>query len=161
MGEYSLSEDLEISMAQAKKYIASYLEGFPSVKEYLDNIKKTAKKDGFVTTLFGRKRKISELASSNKNLQHFGERVAMNSPIQGTAADIIKIAMIKVSQAFKDAKIDAKVILQVHDELIVEAHKDCANRAFEILRDSMEKAIELSVPLNVEAHIGKNWFEAK
>ena len=161
MGEYSLSEDLEISMAQAKKYIASYLAGFPSIKEYLENIKKQAKKDGYVTTLFGRKRKITELAASNKNVQHFGERVAMNSPIQGTAADIIKIAMIKVSQAFKDAKIDAKVILQVHDELIVEAHKDCANRAFEILRDSMEKAIELSVPLNVEAHIGKNWFEAK
>ena len=161
MGEYSLSEDLEISMAQAKKYIASYLAGFPSIKEYLENIKKQAKKDGYVTTLFGRKRKITELAASNKNVQHFGERVAMNSPIQGTAADIIKIAMIKVSQAFKNAEIDAKVILQVHDELIVEAHKDCANRAFEILRDSMEKAIELSVPLNVEAHIGKNWFEAK
>ena len=127
----------------------------------MKTLKSRQKKDGYVTTLFGRKRKITELAASNKNVQHFGERVAMNSPIQGTAADIIKIAMIKVSQAFKDAEIDAKVILQVHDELIVEAHKDCANKAFEILRDSMEKAIELSVPLNVEAHIGKNWFEAK
>ena len=161
MGEYSLSEDLEISMAQAKKYIASYLEGFPSVKEYLDNIKKTAKKDGFVTTLFGRKRKISELASSNKNLQHFGERVAMNSPIQGTAADIIKIAMVNASQALRDAEIDAKIILQVHDELIIEAHRDCADRAYEILVNSMENVIKLSVPLSVEAHIGNSWYEAK
>ena len=161
MGEYSLSEDLEISMAQAKKYIASYLAGFPSVKEYLDNIKKIAKKDGYVTTLFGRKRRIAELASSNKNLQHFGERVAMNSPIQGTAADIIKIAMVNASKALKEAQIDAKIILQVHDELIIEAHKDCANKAFDILKDCMENAIKLSVPLSVEAHIGENWFEAK
>ena len=161
MGEYSLSEDLGISMAQAKKYIASYLSGFPSVKEYLDNIKKSAKNDGFVTTLFGRKRKIAELASSNKNLQHFGERVAMNSPIQGTAADIIKIAMINASNALKDAKIDAKIILQVHDELIVEAHKDCVDVAYEILKNCMENAIKLLVPLDVEAHVGENWFEAK
>ena len=161
MGEYSLSEDLGISMAQAKKYITSYLNGFPSVKEYLDNIKKTAKTDGYVTTLFGRRRKIAELASSNKNLQHFGERVAMNSPIQGTAADIIKIAMIKTSNALKEANIDAKLLLQVHDELILEAHKSDVERAYEILKASMEDAIKLSVPLNVEAHIGKNWYEAK
>ena len=161
MGEYSLSEDLGISMAQAKKYIASYLNGFPSVKEYLDGIKKTAKANGYVTTLFGRRRKIAELASSNKNLQHFGERVAMNSPIQGTAADIIKIAMIKTSNALKEANIDAKLLLQVHDELILESHKDDAEKAYEILKNSMEGAIKLSVPLNVEAHIGKNWYEAK
>ena len=161
MGEYSLSEDLGISMAQAKKYIVSYLSGFPSVKEYLDNVKKSAKKDGYVTTLFGRKRKIAELASSNKNVQHFGERVAMNSPIQGTAADIIKIAMINASRALKAANIDAKIILQIHDELILEAHKNCAEQAYSILIDSMENAIKLSVPLNVEAHIGNSWFEAK
>lgn len=161
MGEYSLSEDLGISMSQAKKYIASYLSGFPSVKEYLDKIKETAKRDGFVTTLHGRRRKISELASSNKNLQHFGERVAMNSPIQGTAADIIKIAMINVSNALKEANIDARLILQVHDELIVEAHKDCAEMAYKILKESMENAVKFSVPLDVEAHIGNNWFEAK
>ena len=161
MGEYSLSEDLGISMVQAKKYIASYLEGFPSVKEYLDNIKKAAKKDGYVTTFFGRKRRIAELASSNKNLQHFGERVAMNSPIQGTAADIIKIAMVNTSRALKDAKIDARIILQVHDELIVEAHRDCADEAYRILTDCMENVIKLSVPLDVEAHMGSSWFEAK
>ena len=161
MGEYSLSEDLGISMAQAKKYIVSYLAGFPSVKDYLDNVKKTAKADGYVTTLFGRRRRIAELASSNKNLQHFGERVAMNSPIQGTAADIIKIAMINASRALKEANIDAKIILQVHDELIVEAHRDCADKAYEILKNSMENSIKLSVPLDVEAHVGDNWFEAK
>ena len=161
MGEYSLSEDLGISIAQAKKYIASYLSGFPKIKGYLDNIKSEAKKDGYVTTLFGRRRKIAELASSNKNVQHFGERVAMNSPIQGTAADIIKIAMIRVSEALEKENIDARLILQVHDELILEAHKDHAERAYEILRDSMEKSIELSVPLDVEAHIGENWLEAK
>ena len=161
MGEYSLSEDLGISMAQAKRYIASYLEGFPSVKEYLDNIKKTAKRDGYVTTLFGRRRRIAELASSNKNQQHFGERVAMNSPIQGTAADIIKLAMVNTSRALKDAKIDAKIILQVHDELIIEAHKDCADEAYRILTECMENVIKLSVPLDVEAHMGSSWFEAK
>ena len=161
MGEYSLSEDLGISMSQAKKYIASYLAGFPNVSSYLDEIKATAKRDGYVTTLFGRRRRIAELASSNKNLQHFGERVAMNSPIQGTAADIIKIAMINVSKALKAENIDARLILQVHDELLIEAHKDCADRAYDILKESMEKAIELSVPLDVEAHIGRNWFEAK
>ena len=161
MGEYSLSEDLGISMSQAKKYIASYLSGFPSVSGYLDEVKAAAKRDGYVTTLFGRRRRIAELASSNKNLQHFGERVAMNSPIQGTAADIIKIAMINVSKALRAENIDARLILQVHDELLIEAHKDCADRAYEILKESMEKAIKLSVPLDVEAHIGKNWLEAK
>ena len=161
MGEYSLSEDLGISMSQAKKYIISYLSGFPKVRDYLEEIKAIAKKEGCVTTLFGRRRRIAELASSNKNLQHFGERVAMNSPIQGTAADIIKIAMINVSKALKAANIDARLILQVHDELLLESHRDCANKAYEILKESMENAIKLSVPLDVEAHIGKNWFEAK
>ncbi len=161
MGEYSLSEDLGISMSQAKKYIVSYLEGYPNVRDYLNEIKKVAKKDGYVTTLLGRKRKIVELASSNKNVQHFGERVAMNSPIQGTAADIIKIAMIKVSQALKEAGIDAQLILQVHDELLVESHKDCTEQALEILKTSMENAIALSVPLDVEANVGHNWLEAK
>lgn len=161
IGEYSLSEDLGISRVQAKKYIDSYLEGFPKVKEYLDNIKKTARENGFVTTYFGRRRYIPELSSSNKNLQHFGERVAMNSPIQGTAADIIKIAMILVAKEIEKANIDARILLQVHDELLVEAHKDCAEQALNILKQCMENAVELSVPLSVEANKGKTWFEAK
>jgi DNA polymerase-1 len=161
IGEFSLSEDLGISRSQAKKYIESYLAGFPSISAYLDGIKEQARRDGYVTTMFGRKRRIAELASSNKNLQHFGERVAMNSPIQGSAADIIKIAMVKVADELKKSGIDAKMILQVHDELLVEAHKDCADRAYEILVECMEKSVELLVPLDVDAHIGKNWFDAK
>ena len=161
IGEFSLSEDLGISRAQAKKYIESYLAGFPSISAYLDGIKEQARRDGYVTTMFGRKRRIAELASSNKNLQHFGERVAMNSPIQGSAADIIKIAMVRVADELKKSGIDARMILQVHDELLVETHKDCADRAYEILVECMEKSVELLVPLDVDAHIGKNGFDAK
>ena len=161
IGEYSLSEDLGISRTQAKRYIDSYLEGFPKVKEYLDGIKQTAKENGYVTTYFGRKRYIPELSSSNKNLQHFGERVAMNSPIQGTAADIIKIAMILVDKEIKKSGIDARLLLQVHDELLLEAHKDCADDALKLLKECMENAVSLSVPMEVEANLGKTWYEAK
>ena len=161
MGEFSLSEDLGISRAQAKQYIQSYLEGFPKISEYLANIKETARRDGYVTTLFGRKRRIAELSSSNKNLQHFGERVAMNSPIQGTAADIIKLAMVKVDEKLKESGIDARLILQVHDELLIEAHKSCADQAYAILVECMEKCVDFSVPLDVEANVGYTWFDAK
>ncbi len=161
IGEYSLSEDLGISRAQAKQYIESYLNGFPKVNEYLENIKEQARRDGYVSTLFGRRRYIPEIKASNKNLQHFGERVAMNSPIQGTAADIIKIAMINTHKRLSESGIDARLILQIHDELLVEAHKDCADEAMRILVGEMEGAVSLKVPLDVDAHIGVNWFEAK
>ncbi len=161
IGEYSLSEDLGISRVQAKQYIESYLEGFPKVAEYLNGIKVEAKKDGYVSTLFGRRRYIPEINVSNKNLQHFGERVAMNSPIQGTAADIIKIAMINTHRKIAETGIDAKLILQVHDELLVEAHRDCAEAAKDILIREMESAVDLKVPLDVEANVGENWFDAK
>ena len=161
IGEFSLSEDLGISRAQAKRYIESYLAGFPKISEYLENVKADAHRDGYATTLFGRRRRIAELESSNKNLQHFGERVAMNSPIQGTAADIIKIAMVRVAKELSDSKIDARLILQVHDELLVESHKDCAEKAYEILVRCMEESTRLRVPLDVDAHIGGTWFEAK
>jgi len=161
IGEYSLSEDLGISRSEAKRYIDSYFEKFPKVNDYLQNVKQKAKEQGFVLTEFGRKRMIPELSSSNKNLQHFGERVAMNSPIQGTAADIIKIAMVIVSKELKKRNIDAKLILQVHDELLIEARKSCADEAYKVLIESMENAMKLSVPLLVEANIGKNWYEAK
>ncbi|MBE6531219.1 MAG: DNA polymerase I [Ruminococcaceae bacterium] len=161
IGDYSLSEDLGISRAQAKQYIESYLEGFPKVCEYLENIKEQARKDGYVSTLFGRRRYIPELSASNKNLQHFGERVAMNSPIQGTAADIIKIAMINVQRKLKEAGIDARLILQVHDELLVETHKSCVEEAKSILVREMESAVSLRVPLDVEAGVGATWFDAK
>ncbi len=161
IGEFSLSEDLGISRAEAKRYIESYLAGFPKVSAYLDEVKKQAKSDGFVTTLFSRRRYIPELSSSNKNLQHFGERVAMNSPIQGTAADVIKLAMINVDKRLKESGLDARLILQVHDELLIESNKNCADEALAILVEEMENTVSLRVPLSVEAHIGDTWFEAK
>lgn len=161
IGEYSLSEDLHISRIKAKEYIDSYFAKFPQIHRYLEQIKEEAHANGFVTTLFGRRRYIPELASSNKNLQHFGERVAMNSPIQGTAADIMKLAMIRVYEELKKRRLDAELLLQVHDELLVEAHKDCAEEAKQILTDCMEQVVALSVPLSVEANIGNTWLTAK
>ena len=111
--------------------------------------------------MFGRRRNIPELKSTNRNLRGFGERVAMNSPIQGTAADVIKIAMINVSRALKAENLDARLIMQVHDELIVEAHESCADRAAEILVREMENAVKVSVPLTADCGMGKNWMEAK
>lgn len=161
MGEFSLAEDLGITRAQAKKYIESYLSSYPAVCEYLNNIVEEAYDKGFVTTLFGRRRYIPELAQQNKNLKNFGERVAKNSPIQGTAADIIKIAMINTGDKLKASGIDARLILQVHDELILEAHEDCADEAAKILEECMENAISLGVPLIAKASIGKTWFDNK
>ena len=161
IGEYSLSEDLNISRAEAKAYIDSYFAQFPQVRAYLDQVQEEAKRDGYVTTYFGRRRYIPELASSNKNLQHFGERIAMNSPIQGTAADIIKIAMIQVAKVLQERKLDARLILQVHDELLIEAHRSCAEDVRQLLVECMEQAVTLSVPLSVEASIGDTWLDAK
>ncbi len=160
MGEHSLSEDLHISRAEAKSYIDSYLNSYPDINRYLDEIIKTAYEQGFVTTKLGRRRFIPELAESNKMRKKFGERVAMNSPIQGTAADIMKIAMIRVHQRLAESGLDAKLILQVHDELILEASSADADAAMALLCEEMENAVKLSVPLDVEAHIGENWFEA-
>ena len=160
MGEHSLSEDLHISRAEAKSYIDSYLNSYPDINRYLDEIIKTAYEQGFVTTKLGRRRFIPELAESNKMRKKFGERVAMNSPIQGTAADIMKIAMIRVHDRLAKSGLDAKLILQVHDELILEASAQDAEAAMALLCEEMENAVKLSVPLDVEAHIGKNWFEA-
>ena len=161
IGDFSLSGDLGISMRQAREYIDSYLASYPSVDRYLTEIKKSAYECGYVTTIFGRRRYIPELSGQNKTLRAFGERVAMNSPIQGTAADIIKIAMIKVSERLRESGIDARLILQVHDELLVEVHRDCADKALGILREEMENAVSLSVPLDVEVGVGATWYEAK
>ena len=120
-----------------------------------------AEQHGYVTTLFGRRRYIPELKSSNKNLQAFGRRAAMNAPIQGTAADIIKIAMIRVWRKLKEENLDARLILQVHDELIVEASEECAKRAAELLSQEMESAVKLSVPLTADVNIGRSWYDAK
>ena len=160
MGEHSLSEDLHISHAEAKSYIDSYLNSYPDISRYLDDVIRTAYEQGFVTTKLGRRRFIPELAESNKMRKKFGERVAMNSPIQGTAADIMKIAMIRVHHKLAESGLDAKLILQVHDELIIESSATDAEAAMKLLCEEMENAVKLSVPLDVEAHIGANWFEA-
>ena len=159
MGAFSLSEDLHTSLANAKAYINSYFAAYPDIDQYLKSVIADAYRDGYVTTLFGRRRYIPELKMQNKNMQHFGERVAMNSPIQGTAADIIKIAMIRVDKRLRESGLDARLILQVHDELIVECHKDAADAVKELLTFEMEHAAALSVALKVEAATGKNWYD--
>jgi len=161
IGSFSLSKDLHVTNKEAKQYIDSYFATYPDVHKFINSLIEDARENGYAKTMFGRIRYIPELSSSNKNMQAFGERAAMNSPIQGTAADIIKIAMINVDKALKDAKIDARLILQVHDELIIEAHKSCAEMAYKILRTEMEKAIELLVPLTADVALGDNWFDAK
>jgi DNA polymerase-1 len=161
IGDYSLSQDLGISRRQAGEYIHNYLATYPGVDAYLKSSVENAKRDGYTTTMFGRKRLIPELASQNRNIRAFGERVAMNSPIQGSAADIIKIAMLRTRRALRDSGLDAKLILQVHDELIVEVSKKDADAAAVILKNEMEHAVETRVPLTVDVATGKNWYEAK
>ena len=159
MGEFSLSDDLKISIAKAKEYIKSYLDSYPAIEKYLDDIVNSAKENGFVTTMLGRRRYIPELSATNKNIRNFGERVAKNSPIQGSSADIIKLAMVNVDKKLKESGTGAKLLLQVHDELIVETPKECAEEVLMILKSEMENAIKLAIPLTVEANIGKTWYE--
>ena len=160
MGEFTLSNDLNISMKDAKAYIASYLAGYPAVDAYLKSIKEVARENGYVTTMYGRRRYIPEIVGKNKMLRAFGERVAMNSPIQGSAADIIKIAMINVSRRLKEEGLDARLILQVHDELLIEASVECADAAKQILSEEMQNAARLTVPLTVDCKMGKTWLDA-
>ncbi|WP_058485057.1 DNA polymerase I [Defluviitalea phaphyphila] len=161
IGAFSLSQDLNISKKEAEKYIEGYFEKYPNVKKYMDDTVQQAKELGYVTTLFGRRRIIPEINSKNFVRRSFGERVAMNTPIQGTAADIIKIAMVKVFNKLKERNLKSKLILQVHDELLIEVHKDELEEVKEILKYEMEHAVSLSVPLDVDMHVGENWFETK
>ncbi len=161
IGAFSLSKDINVSVAEADRYIKSYLANFPGVDKFMRETVDFAVKNGYVTTLFGRRRYIPELKNSNKNLQAFGKRAAMNAPVQGTAADIIKIAMVKVYRRLKEEKLNARLILQVHDELIVEADKECAQRAAEILEAEMKNAVSLTVPLIAEVNTGNSWYDAK
>lgn len=161
IGAFSLSKDIGVSRAEADSYIKGYLATYPAVAAYLENVVTKAKADGFVTTLFGRRRYLPELSSANHMLRAFGERVARNAPIQGTAADIIKIAMIKVYNRLAQELPSAKLILQVHDELIVECPEAERNTACNILREEMENAAKMAVRLYVEANSGKTWLEAK
>ena len=160
IGAFSLSKDINVSVAQADAYIKSYLAKYSGVDAYMKRTVEEGKKNGYVTTMWGRRRYIPELAASNKNVQALGKRMAMNTPVQGTAADIIKLAMIKVHKRLAEEKLDAKLILQVHDELIAEAREDCAERVAKIITEEMEHAAELRVPLTVDAKIGRTWYEA-
>ncbi len=161
IGEFSLSQDLSISIKEAKAYIDSYLKTYPAIHDYMKNIVDEGREKGYVTTLLGRRRYIPELRASNKITQGFGERVAMNAPIQGTAADIIKIAMVNVYKRLKKEGLKSKLILQVHDELIVEAEQGEEELVTRLLTKEMEKAIELTVPLKVDCNKGKTWYETK
>lgn len=161
IGDFSLAGDIGVSRKEAGKYIESYFAKYTGIAEYLHAAVEAAKKLGYVETIFGRRRYVPELTSSKAVLRAFGERVAMNSPIQGSSADIIKLAMINVRDALKKEGIDARLILQIHDELIVESALDCAQRASEILKREMENVVSLTVPLTVELHTGKSWYECK
>lgn len=159
IGAFSLSKDIGVSMTKASEYIRAYLSKYSGIAHYMDKTVAKARHDGYVETMFGRRRYIKELAAKNKNLQSFGERVAKNTPIQGTAADIIKIAMIKVYNRLKESGLDARLILQVHDELIVEAKEDCAEKVALLLKEEMENAVKLTVPMTVDVNIGKTWYD--
>ncbi len=160
VSDYGLSQDLGVSVYEAHRYIEEYYRQFPTIKPCLEGFKQEGHDKGYVSTLFGRRRILKELNSANHNIRSFGERAAMNTPIQGTAADIIKLAMNRAAQALHEADLDAKLILQVHDELIVEAKEEIAPQAAKILQDAMEQVVSLDVPLLAEARIGHSWAEA-
>lgn len=161
IGAFSLSKDIGVSVKQAEQYIKDYLDSFPNIQRFMDNTVEQAKLNGYVTTLLGRRRYVPELRVSNKMVQAAGKRIAMNTPVQGTAADIIKAAMVKVWRRLKEEVPNAKLILQIHDELIVEAPYEDADKAAEILKEEMENACVLSVPLTVDVEKGASWYEAK
>lgn len=158
---FSLSQDLNITKKEADQYIQKYFETYPNVKPFLDQLVVDAKEKGYVTTLLHRRRPVPELASSNFMQRSFGERIAMNSPIQGTAADIIKIAMIHVNRKLKELNLKSRLILQIHDELLIEAHESEIDTVKKLLKEKMEGAIHLSVPMEADVNMGYNWYEAK
>ena len=161
ISSFGLSQDLSINRKEAAKYIEDYFNTYPDVKKFLDKTVEDAKKDGYVTTLYGRRRPIPELSSSNFMQRSFGERVAMNSPIQGTAADIMKVAMIRVYDELRNNNLKSKILIQVHDELLLEVEKSETESVRKILTREMEHAADLSVSLDVDVHTGLNWYEAK
>ena len=161
ISSFGLGQDLNISRKEAEAYINQYFATYPGIKEYLDGLVTEAKETGSVSTLYGRKRPVPEIASSNFMQRSFGERIAMNSPIQGTAADIMKIAMLRVYDALKKQGLKSKILLQIHDELLIEAPREEAEQVAELLRTEMMAAAELRVPLSVEVKTGENWYETK
>lgn len=161
IGAFSLSKDIGVSVAEAKQYIKNYLDNFPKVSEFMDKTVEDGIANGYVTTIFGRRRYIPELAAKNKVMQAFGKRAAMNAPIQGAAADIIKIAMVKVYNRLKAEKLDARLILQVHDELIIEVTPEDREKAAAVLKEEMENAVALDVRMEVSVGEGESWYLAK
>ncbi|MBO5104653.1 MAG: DNA polymerase I [Ruminococcus sp.] len=161
IGAFSLAKDINTTKKQAEQYISDYFKKFPKVKEFMDSTVSNAMKTGTVTTVFGRKRRIPEILSSNKIQQAAGKRIALNTPVQSAAADLIKIAMINVYRRLKSENIDAKLILQVHDELIIESDVSCADRSAQILREEMQNVYKMNVPLAVDVNKGESWYDAK
>ena len=158
---FGLAEQLGISRKKAENYINQYLEKYEGVKAFMSNIVEEAKEKGYVETLYHRRRYIPELSSNNYMVRQFGTRAAMNTPIQGTAADIMKIAMIKVFDKLREEKLNAKLILQIHDELLIECKMEEKVKVKQILKDCMEQAVQLDIPLEVEVSEANNWYELK
>ena len=158
---FSLSQDIGVTVAEAKDYMDSYFAKYPGVKRYMEEIVERARAEGYVETVYHRRRSLPEIKSSNFNMRSFGERVALNMPIQGTAADIMKLAMIHVSRRLKAEGLSARLLMQVHDELIVECPEAEEEQVKRLLTEEMERVCSLSVPLTAEAHSGRNWLEAK
>ncbi|NYC95112.1 DNA polymerase I-like protein with 3'-5' exonuclease and polymerase domains [Clostridium acetobutylicum] len=161
ISDFSLAQDIKVSKKEAKEYIDTYFERYPNVKKYLEDIVVTAKKNMYVNTIMNRRRIIPEIASSNKIVKGFGERLAMNTPIQGSAADLIKLSMVNVYSKIKQLKLKSRLILQVHDELILNVHKDELEKVKELVKLEMEEVMELKVPLEVDIESGNTWYEAK
>ncbi len=159
IGGFSLAKDIGTSVAEAAQYIKSYKMNYPDIDRYLDQVVKDAERDGYTTTSFGRRRYIPEITAQNGNLRAFGKRVAMNAPIQGTAADIMKLAMLRVDEAIRSEGLDARIVMQVHDELVIEVADEQIERCRQLVQREMENAAELSVPLTVDVTVGKNWLE--
>ncbi len=160
-GPFALARQLGISQAEAKEFIRLYFERLAGVRRYLDATVELARNEGYVETLFGRRRYVPELRDPNYNIRAFGERIAMNSPLQGSAADLIKIAMINVARAFEEADLESAMLLQVHDELVIEAPEREVERARAVVRREMEGVTQLDVPLVVEIGVGDTWLDAK
>ena len=161
ISDFGLARNIGISRKQAADFIARYFARYPGVKRFMDEAVKKGYEDGYAVTLMGRRRQLPELKASNANTRSFGERAAMITPVQGTAADIIKLAMVKVHQALKKEKLQAKLILQVHDELMIEAPKEEETQVIRILQECMESVLQLSVPLVAEVKSGESWYETK
>jgi DNA polymerase-1 len=161
IGDFSLAKDIGVSRKEARSYIDGYLDKYQGVRAYMKEIVDSAKQNGYVTTLFGRRRYLPELNAGNFNVRAYGERLALNTPIQGSAADIIKIAMVNVFNELSNRHLKSKLILQVHDELIIDTAKEEIKEVAQILKKGMEEAVKLKVPLEVEVKQGNNWYETK